>query len=254
MDRDKNITVSNRLKQVGMKIGIKDNWNLGVTSVEGISEVQDVEYMLSCVRISENSDIWAWDQKQGVSFSVAAVKTALRGVRDGQSALRMRWVNWVPIKVNILVWRIEQDRLPTRVELAKRRIELPSTICPMCDIEEESVSHVFVSCGFAFGVWSKVWRWCRLFPDDIGSIEDMLSWQNLVPNTGRGRKLLRAIIMVTCWAIWKERNKVVFQNSIPQVVGVVTLVKSMSYLWIKYRSNNIRIDWNEWVKYPLYNM
>ncbi|MFS8012310.1 hypothetical protein Hanom_Chr14g01319331 [Helianthus anomalus] len=112
--------------------------------------------------------------------------------------------------------------------------------------------HVFVSCGFTFGVWSKIWRWCKLIPAYYGTIEDMLQWQNSSSLSVWGKKIVRGIIMVTCWALWKVRNKKVFQNSDPKVEEVVALVKSMSFIWLKYRSVRSNIEWKDWVVYMLY--
>ncbi|XP_076891626.1 uncharacterized protein LOC143543107 [Bidens hawaiensis] len=208
--------------------------------------------MLSKVRINGIQDRWYWDNNSGNGFSVAIVKEALRKNAYEQPRQRMRWVNWIPIKVNILVWRIEKERIPTCIELVKRRVNLPNTRCALCGVDEETVTHTFVSYGFVYGVWSNIWRWCNLVPARFNLIEDLLSWQDSACVSAKGKKILRGIIMVACWAIWLERNKANFQKSEPKVVEVVASVKSLAFLWLKYRSNCKRIEWNDWVKYPLY--
>ncbi|XP_076949722.1 uncharacterized protein LOC143622473 [Bidens hawaiensis] len=175
-----------------------------MTSVEGISEVPDVAYMLSVVRITQVVDCGLWDQNAHNGFSVAAVKTAMRQNAYGHPGQGMRWESCVPIKVNALVWRLEKERIPTRVELVKRKLNLPSVNCPMCNVGEETVNHIFVACGFAFGVWSKVWSWCRLVPASSNTIEDLKTWQDFSLVAGKGKRIVRCVIMVTCWAIWKE--------------------------------------------------
>ncbi|XP_076928365.1 uncharacterized protein LOC143592304 [Bidens hawaiensis] len=172
-DRNKNVTVAARLKTEGDQTSIKDLWQLGMTSVEGISEVQDVAYMLSDVRITQVVDCCLWDQNAHNGFSVAAVKTTMRQNAYGHPGQGMRWENWVPIKVNALVWRLEKERIPARVELVKRKLNFPSVNSPMCNVGEETANHIFVVCGFAFGVWSKVWSWCRIVPASSNTIEDL---------------------------------------------------------------------------------
>lgn len=64
--------------------------------------------------------------------------------------------------------------------------------------------------------------------------------QELLLASARGKELFRGITMVTCWVIWKERNEMVFQNSTPKVVEVVSRVKSMSFLWFNSRAYTLR--------------
>ncbi|XP_076914934.1 uncharacterized protein LOC143574104 [Bidens hawaiensis] len=162
------------------------------------------------------------------------------------------WVNWVPIKVNMLVWRIVKGRIPTLVELCKRKIVLPCYYCPMCRLEDETVSHILFDCRFASEVWTKVLLWSRLNLSDFGSLEDVLHWPNSRNISAVKKKRIRGIFLVTIWALWKERNKVVFQDSDPKVVEVVSIVKSLAFVWLKYRKKCNRIDWKDWVKYPVY--
>ncbi|PWA74034.1 RNA-directed DNA polymerase, eukaryota, Reverse transcriptase zinc-binding domain protein [Artemisia annua] len=251
-DRNKKVSVKERIRFDGTVLVLDDSWELDASTVEGISEVQDVSYMLSQVKYSGCTDRWIWDQNPNADFSVAAVKNSLRRYIYTQQAHQMIWVKWVPIKVNILMWRIEKGRVPTRLELVKRRMVLPDSRCPLCRLEEESVNHLFITCEFSFAVWSLIWRWCKLIPVHFDSITDLVQGQELLLASARGKELFRGITMVTCWAIWKERNEMVFQNSTPKVVEVVSRVKSMSFLWFNSRAYSLKVVWKEWVKYPMY--
>jgi len=55
--------------------------------------------------------------------------------------------------------RVLVDRLPTRVNLEKRRIVLESNLCVLCEEEEESRSHVFFKCKVAWNVWCMCSKW-----------------------------------------------------------------------------------------------
>ena len=252
LEKDKESSVSSRVVYDGTQYQMSSSWSSSVHTVEGISEKQDVLFMLSQVRLYDNKDRWIWDNKSAVEFSVAAVKDSIRQNLVGCSSHVFRWINWVPIKVNTLVWRIDKGRVPTRVELIRRNIVLPSARCPMCNSADESVSHIFFSCIFASGVWSLVWRWCKMSVASFADYEAVLKWPLSSSNSAKEKKIICGIFWVTSWAIWKERNKVVFQNGDPKVLEVVSLVKSMSFIWLKYRSKYHRIVWNDWVKYPLY--
>ncbi|KAJ0765374.1 putative RNA-directed DNA polymerase [Helianthus annuus] len=251
LERDKECVVSSRVVHDGFQYQMSASWSSNVHTVEGISEKQDVLYMLSQVRLVDSKDRWIWDKKPVVEFSVAAIKDSIRQFPAICPSKVFRWINWVPIKVNMLLWRIDKGRVPTRVELIRRNVGVPSATCPMCNAADESISHVFFSCYVATGVWSMVWSWCKMGAASFPDYESVLKWPNSSSSSAKD-KIIGGIFWATSWAIWKERNKVVFQNAEPKVPEVVSLIKSTTFIWLKYRSKITRICWNEWVKNPLY--
>ncbi|PWA88611.1 hypothetical protein CTI12_AA118930 [Artemisia annua] len=89
-----------------------------------------------------------------------------------------RWVNVVPVKINILAWRVSLDRLPTRFNLSLRGIDVSSILCPICSSVGETSSHLLFSCNVARQLLLKVARWWDLDIQDIHSYVDWLSWFN----------------------------------------------------------------------------
>ncbi|GJS35528.1 RNA-directed DNA polymerase, eukaryota [Tanacetum coccineum] len=53
------------------------------------------------------------------------------------------WVKTVPIKVNILAWKINLDGLPTRLNLYSRGVEIPLILCAVCNEVVELKHPVF---------------------------------------------------------------------------------------------------------------
>ncbi|GJW79859.1 RNA-directed DNA polymerase, eukaryota [Tanacetum coccineum] len=70
-----------------------------------------------------------------------------------------RWVKSIPIKINIFAWRVSLDKLPTRLNLSLRGLDIPSIICPLCSIVVESTSHLIFSCQLARQLMFKVVHW-----------------------------------------------------------------------------------------------
>lgn len=58
--------------------------------------------------------------------------------------METRWNNYVPIKLNILIWRLTLQSAPTRGRLSYRGIEVDSIMCLICYIVVETVDHLFV--------------------------------------------------------------------------------------------------------------
>lgn len=73
------------------------------------------------------------------------------------------WHKSVPLKVSCLVWRLFQNRLATRYNLAKRGVMDQSTIQCVGDCRsEESVTHLFFECSVFSSVWFGVCQWFRI--------------------------------------------------------------------------------------------
>nr|GEU34293.1 RNA-directed DNA polymerase, eukaryota [Tanacetum cinerariifolium] len=93
------------------------------------------------------------------SFSVRSTRIYIdENILSKVDALT-RWVKVIPIKVNIHAWRVCLDKIPTRLNLSLRGLDIPSILCPLCNLAAKSTSHIFFSCSLARQVWSKVMRW-----------------------------------------------------------------------------------------------
>ncbi|KAJ0455782.1 putative reverse transcriptase zinc-binding domain-containing protein [Helianthus annuus] len=109
-------------------------------------------------------DDWSWKADDSGVFSVNKAKKLITNFYRPNNNVQMKWKGWVPLKCKIMVWRVLLNRLPTRVELIKRGITLPSDSCILCDSELETTIHLFTGCFFSAEIWSRIEFWCRLSP------------------------------------------------------------------------------------------
>ena len=128
------------------------------------------------------------------------------------------------------------DRIPTVTALARRNIRVDNDLCSLCDTDVESTMHLFTGCGFSFGVWIQISHWLKIDPFFAFDFRDILELYKTVRSGKEGRKIVHGIVLVTCWALWKERNDKIFRGKSPNVMDVVGGVKSLSFLWFKHRS------------------
>lgn len=153
---------------------------------------------------------------------------------------------------NLVAWRTEFDRLPSRIALARRGVQIVHTSCPLCAANVEDLNHLFLGCGHANGVWSFICKWCKIDPFFAYDCEDLLLLYKTVHGGKWRKKIIRGIVIVTIWVLWKTKNAMVFQQTKTQVREAVAEVKSFSFLWLKHRSKFKCIVWKDWVEYPLY--
>ncbi|GKD68282.1 RNA-directed DNA polymerase, eukaryota, partial [Tanacetum coccineum] len=87
-----------------------------------------------------------------------------------------RWVKVIHIKVNIHAWRVCLDKIPTRLSLSIRGIEIPSILCPICNSYVESTPHIFFSCPVTRHLRRKILRWWEIDDSLINGYSDWLNW------------------------------------------------------------------------------
>jgi hypothetical protein len=63
------------------------------------------------------------------------------------------WNSQIPNTVKTFMWRACQNLLPTRENLAKRKI-ITDPSCPICGLEAESIEHILWECSSSSDVWS----------------------------------------------------------------------------------------------------
>ncbi|XP_076905265.1 uncharacterized protein LOC143560980 [Bidens hawaiensis] len=142
-------------------------------------------------------------------------------------------------------------RIPTRETLRKRNIKVPFRLCGLCDLEVESVEHVFSGCLVALRVWEFVGHWCKAPPVFVFSVRDLLE---LHLASGLGvleKKILQGVVIIACWRIWKARNEKVFKGKEIKIEEIIGDIKSLGFLWFKNRSKCKSIDWLKWCKFDL---
>ncbi|GJW10659.1 RNA-directed DNA polymerase, eukaryota [Tanacetum coccineum] len=110
-------------------------------------------------QFSNSNDRWVWLLDPSGEYSVSSARTYIDDLLLPTVGSPTRWAKVVPIKINIFTWKVCLDKLPTRLNLSLRGIDIPSIVCPNCSLAGESCSHLFFSCSMARLLWRKVARW-----------------------------------------------------------------------------------------------
>ncbi|XP_026435027.1 uncharacterized protein LOC113332698 [Papaver somniferum] len=108
------------------------------------------------------------------------------------------------------------------------------TLCPLCELQEETATHLILHCNFSRAVWFAVLGWTS---DNNGSLSEwIISWfDSLFNGTITGNDLVsRAII---AWNIWMERCAKAFNNSNASPDAIIQKCKNM----VSEHSNRITI-------------
>ncbi|KAF5754697.1 putative reverse transcriptase zinc-binding domain-containing protein [Helianthus annuus] len=213
-------------------MGLEKVCRAGVERVE----LQQLDNMIMPPMLSDAKDRWIWAMDGLGKFTVASLKKLRQDNRFEPAPYVIKRNNWVPRKVDILAWRAELDRIPTRCALIRRNINVMSNLCPLCSEYPETVEHLFISCEFAQMVWNVVSQWCKLGPVFAFGMRDILDGHSYVSGSPKLKKAFHAVCLTTLWCISKSRNELVFQQKHSSLQKVVGDIKALSLLWVRARS------------------
>nr|GEX57577.1 hypothetical protein [Tanacetum cinerariifolium] len=101
---------------------------------------------LEGVMLNPSEDRWSWDLNGSVEFLVASARRYIDNNRLPDISSKTIWIKKVPIKVNVHTWKVRINGLPTRWNISRRTIDIPSILCPLCETGVESLKHLFFNC------------------------------------------------------------------------------------------------------------
>nr|GEX00457.1 RNA-directed DNA polymerase, eukaryota [Tanacetum cinerariifolium] len=161
---------------------------------DGVERQQwdDLNSFSSSVTLSASKDRWICDLNGDGVFRVKDVHTILDDIFLPFVADATRWVKYIPIKINVFVWRASLDRLPTRSNLVRREVVLDSSLCLLCGLVPEDIHHVLFRCDTAKLVFRRICRWWDLDWHYLLSFSNWNAWFSVI-------RLLSMIRL-----IWKE--------------------------------------------------
>lgn len=112
---------------------------------------------------------------------------------------------------------------------------------------DESVSHVFLTCKTSKNVWSLIFGWLKVMGVRHNNIlHHMVQFRSLFKQKG-SRLLLSNIWTTTIWSIWSGRNELVFNGKEFNIDRCFKEIKSKVWSWmvVKEKLKN-NISFSEW--------
>ena len=161
-------------------------------------------------------------------------------------ASKIIWSLKIPPRASAFSWRLFKNRLPTRANLRRRQVILPSYNCPLCESEEESVSHLMFNCCKTRNLWWEPMRWVnRVGPLPIDPKNHFLQfsqWNRQSCTVKRWEFLWIALSL----SIWHHRNGMVFNNQPFNPEKVMDEGLFHSWSWLKCVEKGFQLHYNFW--------
>ncbi|GKB32380.1 RNA-directed DNA polymerase, eukaryota, reverse transcriptase zinc-binding domain protein [Tanacetum coccineum] len=235
----------------GLNLGISIWLSLFVVGLGGAEQTQFImlEDLVRSISLVPMNDRWVWNLESTGDFSVSSIRRKIDEMYLPNSSESTRWVKCVPIKVNILAWKIRCDGLPTRINLSRRGIDIHAISCPICDCGVESSEHLFFSCKTIQEIGKKVVRWWNINYVEVNSYEEWKTWLTSCRMASKLKQIFEGVWYSLWWHVWNYRNKLFFDAKTPLKLTIFDNVIFSSFHWCKARCK-ASFDWIEWLKNP----
>ncbi|GKA57439.1 RNA-directed DNA polymerase, eukaryota, partial [Tanacetum coccineum] len=234
LEENKVISVADKLHS-----SISSSFRRPVRGGEEAQQLDQFSVILDSVSLSNMDDRWYWDLNGDGVFLVKDVRSLLDEVFLSKMDAPTRWIKCIPIKVNVFVWKLSLDRLPTRSNLLSRNILVSDVACPLCDHELEDSSHLFFGCPIAKDVQKLVCRWWNLDVQLYESYDGWLSWFKSIRFGSKTKDVLEGVFYVFWWSIWYFMNQLLFSDFIPRKDGIFDAIILRSFNWCVARSSKV---------------
>jgi hypothetical protein len=189
---------------------------------------------------TEEQDQWLWKGDASLNFTVNSAYLLLvaeyipRIDVDPTKDLvfKFLWKCGAPSKVCAFSWQLLLDRIQTKDNLLKRRIQdAQHGGCGLCGDTPESALHLFLHCKYGAKVWYDIIRWLGfmvILPHDIvSSLAVLIS----CAKNKKERAGLCLIWNAYVWVIWCGRNDCIFNSGEVSIEDVTDQIKMLSWKW-----------------------
>nr|GEY36788.1 RNA-directed DNA polymerase, eukaryota, reverse transcriptase zinc-binding domain protein [Tanacetum cinerariifolium] len=168
LENGKSVNVCTKLSDPSMDYSFRRKTRGGAKQ-EQLDALMD---LVSTVNLVSMGDRWVWTLESSGEFSVASLQKVIDEKRLSSVCSKTQWVKYVPIKVNVLAWKIKMDVLPTRLNISRRGIDIHSISCLICDCGVESSEHLFFRCNLTRQIARKISLWWNVNYEDVNSYDE----------------------------------------------------------------------------------
>ncbi|GJT39879.1 RNA-directed DNA polymerase, eukaryota, reverse transcriptase zinc-binding domain protein [Tanacetum coccineum] len=164
----KNIDVASKLSQNSLAFTFRREPRGGVEQ----DQFDSLKAMVEGTSLVNIRDRWIWSLQSSGDFTVASIRKLIDEFTLSEVSSSTRWIKAVPIKVNVLAWKIKLDNLPTRLNISRRGMDIDSILCPTCGKAVESTRHIFFTCQIARDILHLITSWWNIPYMEVSSYEE----------------------------------------------------------------------------------
>ncbi|GJS06427.1 RNA-directed DNA polymerase, eukaryota, reverse transcriptase zinc-binding domain protein [Tanacetum coccineum] len=235
LDDSQAISVAKRLRIGWVASSLRREPRGGVET----EQWEAISALIQAFVISPQHDKLRWTLDSSDEFSVSPARYFLDGRSLFSGGSSTRWNNFVPIKLNILLWRIGLAGIPTRDNLVSRGIVLNTSLCPVCCTSLETVEHVFAMFlrmdALSFAVYGVPFGWWNVPIPSPASVDSFINWADQSKLSVMQQKCFDVVICTAFWVLWNFRNSFIVK---PRKSNIFDDIVSKSFFWLCNQRKN----------------
>ncbi|GJV77133.1 ribonuclease H-like domain-containing protein [Tanacetum coccineum] len=206
----KSVTIASKLSYENVGYSLRRVPRGGAEQVQFLESLANVKG----ISLAAMRDMWAWSLKGSGEFSVASVRKLIDDRMLPEVSPKTRWIIVVPIKVNVHVWKVRLDCLPTMLNISRRGMNIEFILFPICGKEVKSSSHILFVCQIVREVFRKITYWWDANLMEVSSYEEWLDWILKLRLHYKYKQLLERVSNIMWWLSWSFRNKSIFGSDL----------------------------------------
>jgi hypothetical protein len=188
-------------------------------SIEAHQEFRSLQLDLNGINSSDRDDIWCLRGNEA-SFSTKKVYRALIGNYEVPKPILDIWKTCNIPRQKFFAWLLMNNRLNTKDLMCRKNFFVQIKDCVLCDTcPEETLMHLFFECSFSQSFWWAIGiEWNTDF-HLIHMISDACQRYKM--------SFIMEIIISGCWAIWDQRNGLIFRDIAPSLLSCSSFFKTI---------------------------
>ncbi|GKA51935.1 RNA-directed DNA polymerase, eukaryota [Tanacetum coccineum] len=209
LERHQNVTIHTKLIDYSLVNSFRRNPRSGVEEFQ----LDNLSRLVSTITLSSAVDRYVWSLENSGEFSVKSIRQVIDANCFPVIHSATRWVKSVPLKVNIMAWKIKMDGLPTRMNISRRGIEIDSIVCPICNSGAESSCHIFFQCNLVRQLARKISSWWNVDYVDVSSYEELYTWLVSLRLQANLKAVFEGIFYCLWWSVCRMFvNKIISEK------------------------------------------
>ncbi|GJQ98500.1 RNA-directed DNA polymerase, eukaryota, reverse transcriptase zinc-binding domain protein [Tanacetum coccineum] len=129
LEQDKNCLIVDRISNGQWSW----NWSSSTLGIRNTAFLNNLLAEISLLDISVDANKCTWSLANDGLFKVGDLRRLIDDHALPTLPTKTTWDKVLPRKVNIFIWRLKLDKLPHRLNLSSRGIEIPEISCPICN-------------------------------------------------------------------------------------------------------------------------
>lgn len=155
------------------------------------------------------------------------------------------WHIPVPSNVQLFVWRLLLDKLPTKTNLNRCNIlaSEEELKCLLCKEQTKIASHLFFCCKFSGEIWNRCYRWLDLVMAQHNNPKQHFQQHYAGSFSKAVSNKAMSIWCTITWRIWQHRNKMVFTEEELDLEKLWNIIITRSWVWLSSKVQDFGYSW-----------